>query len=143
MTEKSPLLPHKKIGVGVIRNNQGQILIDRRLDRGSMGGLWEFPGGKIEANETITECIKREVLEELAIEVEVEELLITIDHIYTDFQVTLYVHNCSHKIGEPQPIECQEIRWVTETEIEQFQFPEANQQIIAALKKLSHLNYDS
>lgn len=134
MPEKSSLLPHKKIGVAAIRNCQGEILIDKRRATGVMGGLWEFPGGKIELNETPEECIKREILEELAIEVEVGKRIATIHHTYTEFQVTLFVHECRYLGGKPQPIECDEIRWVTIAEIDQFSFPEANQKIIAALR---------
>ncbi len=130
-------LPHKIIGVAVIWNEQGLILIDRRLPRGAMGGLWEFPGGKIEANETVEECIRREIAEELGIEIEVNDSLITIDHTYSQFRVTLKVHHCRYLSGEPQTLECDEIRWVKVEELEQFTFPEANSQIIAALQGVS------
>lgn len=128
-------LPHKLIGVAVIWNNQGQILIDRRRPEGLLGGLWEFPGGKIEPGETVEECIKREIQEELGITIEVGKHLITIDHVYTHLHVTLNVHHCRHLTGVPQPIECDEIRWVTLDEIDQFPFPKANGQIIAALRQ--------
>ena len=134
MSESSPPLPHKHIGVAVIGNDRGQILIDRRPAKGLMGGLWEFPGGKIEPDESVEDCIRREILEELAVEVEVGEHLITIDHAYTHFRVTLIVHECHLLRGEPQPIECDEVRWVTLEEIDQFPFPKANTQIIAALR---------
>ncbi|MEA5467293.1 A/G-specific adenine glycosylase [Spirulina sp. 06S082] len=135
MKEKAKPLPHKNIGVAVIRNERGHILIDRRLDEGLLGGLWEFPGGKIEENETVEECIKREILEELGIEIEVREHLITLDHAYTHFRITLNVHYCRYLGGEPQAIECQEIRWVTLDEIDQFPFPKANIRIIEALRE--------
>ena len=135
MPETAPRIPHKLIGVGVIWNTQGQVLIDRRRPEGQMGGLWEFPGGKIEMGETVEECIKREIQEELGIEIEVGNHLITIDHTYTHLQVTLTVHHCRHLSGEPQPIECDEIRWVTLDEIDQFSFPKANEQVIAALRQ--------
>ena len=137
MREASSPLPHKRIGVAVIRNDRGQILIDRRPTNGLLGGLWEFPGGKIEPNETVQECIKREILEELAIEIEVGEHLITIDHVYSHFRVTLNVHYCRYLGGEPQPLACDEIRWVTLEEIDQFPFPKANSRIIAALRESS------
>jgi mutator protein MutT len=136
MPEKLSPLPHKRIGVAVIRNKQGQILIDRRLAKGEMAGLWEFPGGKIELNETVEECIKREISEELAIEVEVGDRLVTIDRTYSNFEVTLFVHHCQYLSGEPQPIECQEIRWVTLAEISNYTFPEANTQIITILQNI-------
>ncbi|MDF5722206.1 MAG: 8-oxo-dGTP diphosphatase MutT [Rhizonema sp. PD37] len=128
-------LVHKIIGVAVIWNEKGEILIDRRLPTGVMGGLWEFPGGKIELGETVEECIKREIKEELGIEIEVGAHLITIDHIYTHLHVTLIVHHCRHLSGVPQPLECDEIRHVSLDELEQFTFPEANKKIIVALKE--------
>jgi mutator protein MutT len=102
-----------------------------------MGGLWEFPGGKVEPGETVEECIKREIWEELGIDIEVGKHLITIEHAYTHLRVTLTVHQCHHLAGVPQPIECDEIRWVTLDEINQFTFPKANEQIIAALRTIS------
>ncbi|HHP7230966.1 MAG TPA: 8-oxo-dGTP diphosphatase MutT [Xenococcaceae cyanobacterium] len=127
--------PHKIIGVGVIRNHRAEILIDRRRQSGEMGGLWEFPGGKIEPNETVEECIRREIKEELGIEVAVGDRLVTIDHNYTTFNLTLFVHHCQYLSGEPQTIECDEVRWVTLEEIEQYTFPQANTKIIDMLKR--------
>ncbi|NEO28013.1 MAG: A/G-specific adenine glycosylase [Kamptonema sp. SIO4C4] len=135
MRETKAPLPHKNIGVAVIRNEDNQILIDRRLDEGLLGGLWEFPGGKIEDNETIEDCIKREIQEELGIAIAVEDHLITLNHAYTHFRVTLNVYNCRHLDGEPQTLECQEIRWVSLEEIDQFPFPKANSKIIDALRE--------
>lgn len=133
-------LPHKVIGVAVIWNEQGQILIDKRRKQGLHGGFWEFPGGKIEPGETIEACIKREIMEELGIVIEVGESLMTIEHDYTKFTVTLCVHNCRYVSGEPQTLECDEIRWVTLDELDKFTFPKANEQIIATLRKNSTVN---
>ncbi|MDL5052105.1 A/G-specific adenine glycosylase [Oscillatoria laete-virens NRMC-F 0139] len=134
MRETSTPIPHKFIGVAVIWNEAQQILIDKRHPEGLLGGLWEFPGGKVEAGETLAECIKREIQEELGIEIAVGDHLITIEHAYTHFRVTLNVYHCQHINGIPQPIECEEIRWVTLEEIESYPFPKANIQIIEALK---------
>ncbi|WP_353930301.1 8-oxo-dGTP diphosphatase MutT [Okeanomitos corallinicola TIOX110] len=127
-------IPHKIIGVAVIWNDKKQILIDRRLPKGTMANLWEFPGGKIEPGETIEECIEREILEELGIKITVGKHLITIDHTYPHLRVTLTVHHCHHLDGVPQAIECAEIRWVSLDELDDFDFPEANVEIIAALR---------
>ena len=143
MNESSSSIPHKIIGVAVIWNDQKQILIDRRLPTGTMGGLWEFPGGKIEVGETIQECIKREISEELGIEIVVREHLITIDHTYAHLRVTLIVHHSQHLAGVPQAIECDEIRWVSLDELDNFTFPEANGEIIAALRKYHNQNLQS
>lgn len=141
---KNQAIPDKKVGVAIIRDRKGQILIARRLPGGSMGGLWEFPGGKIEANETVIECIVREIQEELAVTVKVEDHLITIDHTYKDFHVTLIAHLCSivntpggvAAIGnkEPIPIASSQIRWVKLSQMEEYNFPTANAEIITALK---------
>jgi len=136
MSETIFALPHKIIGVAVIWNQQGKILIDRRRPEGLMGGLWEFPGGKLEPGETVQDCIKREIQEELAIGVEIGDHLITIDHTYSQFHVTLNVYHCRHQSGEPQLIECDEIRWVTVDELPSYEFPVANLQIIQALKEI-------
>ena len=135
MSESRAPLPHKIIGVAVIWNrDRTQILIDRRKPEGLLGGLWEFPGGKVEADETIEACIAREIQEELGIEIEVGDRLIVVDHVYTHFRVTLNVHHCAYVSGEPQPIECDEVKWVAVNELEQYPFPKANLQIIEALK---------
>lgn len=133
MPETRASVPHKHIGVGVIWNSAGQILIDKRPQSGLLGGLWEFPGGKVEPDEAISECIAREIQEELGIQVEVRDHLMTLDHAYTHFKVTLFVHHCRHLQGNPQPIECDEVRWVYPAELNQFPFPTANQKIIKVL----------
>jgi A/G-specific adenine glycosylase len=137
ISESRAPLPHKMIGVAVIWNEQGQVLIDRRRPEGLLGGLWEFPGGKVEPGETIEACIRREIREELGIEIEVGDRLVTIDHTYTHLRVTLNTYHCRYLSGEPQPLECDEVRWVEVSELEQFPFPKANLQIIAALYQYS------
>lgn len=135
MTEpRNPLL-HKHIGVAVIWNDQGQILIDRRRQEGLLGGLWEFPGGKVEPGETVEACIQREILEELGIEIAVGDRLVIVEHTYSHFRVTLNVHHCRHLSGDPQPLECDEIRWVTLGELDTYAFPKANVRIIEALRQ--------
>ena len=135
MTETRAPIPRKMIGVAVIWNDAGQILIDRRKPNGLLGGLWEFPGGKVELGETIPACIQREIQEELGIEIEVGDRLIIIDHTYSHFHVTLNVHHCKHLSGEPQAIECDEIRWVELADLDSYPFPKANLQIIEALRQ--------
>lgn len=135
MSETRKPLPHKHIGVAVIWNDRQQILIDRRPAEGLLGGLWEFPGGKLEAGETYKDCIRREIQEELDIEVEVGDRLIVVTHAYSHFKVSLNVYHCRHLSGDPQPIECDEIRWVTLDELDDYPFPTANVKIIDALRR--------
>ncbi|MEB3827621.1 A/G-specific adenine glycosylase [Phormidium sp. CCY1219] len=135
MRSSSRPIPHKNIGVAVIWNDSGQILIDRRRQEGLLGGLWEFPGGKLEAGETVEACIAREIREELGIEIEVGAHLISVEHAYTHFRVTLNVHHCRLLSGDPQPLECDEVRWVRLEEMDRFPFPKANVKIIQALRQ--------
>ena len=128
-------MPHKQIGVAVINNQQGQILIDRRKKTAQMGGLWEFPGGKIEPGETVEECIQREIKEELDIEIAVGDRLITITHNYEAFKVTLHIHDCQYLSGTPQPLECEEILWVEPEQIDRYQFPAANIKIVSLIQQ--------
>jgi 8-oxo-dGTP diphosphatase/A/G-specific adenine glycosylase len=136
MIPETDSLASKQIGVAVIRDDRDLILIDRRLAKGLLGGFWEFPGGKIEGNETVQECIKREILEEIGIDIAVDSHLITIDHTYSHFRVNLQVYNCRYLSGQARAIECEEIRWVTIEELDNYTFPPANQEIIRALKDM-------
>ena len=69
MKDTPRAVPFQVIGVGVVLNEAGEVLIDQRLNEGLLGGLWEFPGGKQEPGEAIVQTIARELQEELAIEV--------------------------------------------------------------------------
>jgi A/G-specific adenine glycosylase len=128
-------LPFQVIGVGVVRNGTGEVLIDQRLNEGLLGGLWEFPGGKQEPGEAIEATIVRELREELAIEAEVGEELIVVDHAYSHKKLRFVVHLCTWLSGEPQPLASQQVRWVRPEQLSEFPFPAANARIIAALLK--------
>ncbi|MFM2079922.1 MAG: A/G-specific adenine glycosylase [Cyanobacteriota bacterium] len=130
-------LPFHVIGVGVVLNGAGEVLIDQRLNEGPLGGLWEFPGGKQEAGEPIETTIARELMEELAIAVEVGEELITLEHAYSHRKLRFRVHLCRWLGGEPQPLASQQVRWVAPDQLDDYPFPTANARIIAAL--LAHL----
>lgn len=123
----------KNIGVAVIRNAAQEILIDKRLPQGELGGLWEFPGGKIEPGEAPEACVVREVREEIGIEVVAAEKLIHIRHDYPQFTVNLQVYWCDYLGGEPQAIVCEEVRWVRPQALKEYEFPEANGAIIEAI----------
>ena len=132
--ETSRVVPFQVIGVGVVLDQAGRVLIDQRLEEGLLGGLWEFPGGKQEPEEPIASTILRELREELAIEVEVGEELISLDHAYSHKRLRFVVHLCRWLSGEPQPLASQQVRWVHPAELEAYPFPAANARIIAALQ---------
>ncbi|MEB3256565.1 MAG: 8-oxo-dGTP diphosphatase MutT [Synechococcaceae cyanobacterium] len=127
-------LPFQVIGVGVVLDRAGRVLIDQRLPEGLLGGLWEFPGGKQEPGEPIAATIERELMEELAITVAVGEELITLEHAYSHKRLRFVVHLCEHLGGEPRPLACQQVRWVAIGELEAYPFPAANARIIEALR---------
>ena len=104
------------VAVGVIKNNLDQILIAKRPDDAHQGGLWEFPGGKVEAGETLTQALARELREELAIEVQSITPLIQIQHDYSDKSVLLDVCLVDGFTGIAQGNEGQPIRWVDAAE---------------------------
>ena len=133
VTETPKPLPHQVIGVGVVLNAAGEVLIDQRLEEGLLGGMWEFPGGKQEAGETIGACIDRELMEELGITVQVGEELITVDHAYSHKKLRFVVHLCTWVSGDPQPLASQQVRWVRPESLKNYPFPAANARIIAAL----------
>ena len=133
VTEAPKPLPFQVIGVGVVLNEAGEVLIDQRLEGGLLGGMWEFPGGKQEEGETIEACIARELQEELAIAVSVGQELITVDHAYSHKKLRFVVHCCDWVSGEPQPLASQQVRWVRPEELGNYAFPAANAKIIAAL----------
>jgi A/G-specific adenine glycosylase len=128
-------LPFQVIGVGVVLNGAGEVLIDQRLPQGLLGGLWEFPGGKQEPGEAIEATIARELREELAIEAAVGEELITLEHAYSHKKLRFVVHLCSWLSGEPRPLASQQVRWVRPERLGEFPFPAANARIIAALQE--------
>ena len=133
MTDASKPLPFQVIGVGVVLNAAGEVLIDQRLEEGLLGGMWEFPGGKQEPGESIEACISRELQEELAIAVSVGQELITVDHAYSHKKLRFVVHCCEWLSGEPQPLASQQVRWVRPEELGNYAFPAANARIIEAL----------
>jgi A/G-specific adenine glycosylase len=110
-------------------------LIAQRPLNGLLGGLWEFPGGKQEPGETLPHTLKREIKEELAIDIEVGEHLTSIKHAYTHFRITLHAFHATHLNGTPQHIGVANHAWVTLGDLENYAFAVTDQKIIAALKE--------
>ena len=113
------------VAAGVI-SQDGLFLITRRLDESHQGGLWEFPGGKKEEGESLEECLKREIKEELDLEIAVGKRLKTIRYAYAFYTVNLHFFRCTIRSGTPQAIGCQDFEWVTPNELPHYPFPPAN-----------------
>lgn len=120
------------VAVGVIENASGQILIARRPDHVHQGGLWEFPGGKVESGETVRQALQRELHEELGIRALDIQPLIKIEHQYPDLNVLLDVWRIDRFSGQAQGCEGQAIQWVEPELLQAYDFPAANRPIICA-----------
>ncbi len=127
-------IPHFDVTAAVIQN-QKKILITQRPEKGLLGGLWEFPGGKKELQESLKHCLKREIKEELNIEIKVGERFIQVRHAYTHFRITLHCFFCRKLKGRITPIGVKDYRWVYLDELDRFPFPRADQKVIEYLKK--------
>ncbi len=124
-------VPHHQIAVAVIVRSDGRLFIQRRPVDGLLGGLWEFPGGKIEAAESPAEACRREAKEELAVNVRIVDELDAIDHAYSHFTVTLLPFACRIASGAPRTR--LESRWVRLEELDDYAFPRANRRLIELL----------
>ena len=122
------------VAAAVIRGADGRILIARRGESQHQGGLWEFPGGKVEDGEAVESALARELREELGIEVTAARPLIKIKHDYPDKQILLDVWDVSAFTGEPHGAEGQPLAWVSQRDLSQYEFPEANRPIVAAAR---------
>ena len=125
---------------GLIRDDRGRLLIAQRPLDGLLGGLWEFPGGKVEHGEGLVDCLKRELREELAIEVEVGGLFTVVDHAFTHFKITLHAFDCRYlgalpPYSEPQAIGVINWAWVSEAELADYSFGKADRMVIAELAR--------
>jgi A/G-specific adenine glycosylase len=125
---------HRDVTAGIIWDRDGRFVITRRPLDGLLGGMWEFPGGKRRPGETLPHCLRREIAEELEIEIEVRELLCQVDHAFSHFHMTLYAFDCRWLSGKPQCVGCTDLRWVTLDDLDAFAFPVADQKIIAFLR---------
>jgi mutator protein MutT len=117
----------------IIRRDE-QILITRRFDHVHLPGLWEFPGGKVEINESLAAALEREIFEELGVRIQVEDEYFTTDYDYSTKTVRLHFFNCSILEGTPQAIEVADLRWVHPAELGDFKFPPADAQLIEMLR---------
>ena len=135
VSAKKPPVPHHDVAVGLVFNDRGEVLIQRRKEDGLLGGLWEFPGGKREGGETMEAACARELREELGIEVDVEAPFGRVDHAYSHFKVTLHAFRCRLLRGTPIPQEGQPLRWVAPDALDGYAFPRANRRLIERLAR--------
>lgn len=138
-TSKKAKRPHQAISVGIILNDQEQVLIAQRPEDAMLGGLWEFPGGKKEQDESSLEALHREIKEELGIDISVIEEFMSLNHAYSHFTITLSAYLCvlrpTRKTQIPTAKASDQIKWVSIQDLKKYPFPKANKTLTLALMK--------
>lgn len=112
----------------------GRLLITQRHACAHLGGLWEFPGGKREPGESSEVCLARELREELGVVVSVGQVLEELTHAYPEKTVQLKFFLCRLESGEPQPLGCAAIKWISPSELSAHDFPAADARLLEKLK---------
>ncbi len=118
--------------VAAIIQHDDRFLVTRRLAGVHLAGLWEFPGGKIDPDETHEAALAREIREELDTDIQLGELVLATTHTYPEKSVTLYFYRCTLG-GNPRPQLGQEMRWVDRDELASLEFPAADAELIRIL----------
>jgi A/G-specific adenine glycosylase len=125
-------VPHYVVTAAVLRRD-GKVLLARRPSKGLLGGMWEFPGGKVEAGESLEACLVREIGEELAAGIRVGDPFGVYRHAYTHFRITLHAFLCELKDGEPRPVEAAELAWVAPADLGNYPMGKVDRQIARRL----------
>ncbi len=138
--EQRPVIPEKKpiphyIVIAAILQRDQRFLLAQRPAKGLLGGLWEFPGGKQEENETLPAALQREIMEELGCQISVGADFGEYQHAYTHFRVTLHAFFCSIVKGEPQAIEASQLAWVTLQQLSEYPMGKIDRRIAEQLRK--------
>jgi 8-oxo-dGTP diphosphatase len=120
--------------VAAVIERDGSILITRRRAGAHLEGLWEFPGGKAETGESPERALRREIGEELGIDISVGEPIDTVEWNYPDKWVRIVFFRCAAR-GEPRPLEGQEMRWVRPSDLASYEFPPADTELIGRLSR--------
>ena len=128
-----PPRPHFDITAGIIWRGKHFLIAQRQHDK-LLGGLWEFPGGKQEKEETLEQCLRREIREELGIHIRVEEPFMSLKHGYSHFRFTLHAFHCTYLKGRPRPLGCAAFKWIQIPELQRYALPRADQKLAAALR---------
>ena len=133
LQERVATHPPIDVVAGVIRH-EGRFLITQRLPDDTLGGYWEFPGGKVERGEGLREALRRELREELGVETEVGEQIHHFVHAYPDRDVRLYFYEARIVSGEPRKLEVADLTWVTADQFQDYDFPEADLPLLNQLR---------
>jgi A/G-specific adenine glycosylase len=133
VTRKRAPIPHNHVTAGVITDTVGRILIVQRPHNGLLGGLWKFPGGLQESDETLAKSLRRHVREEVGIQIRVGKSITSVNHAYTHFRITLHAFQCTQQAGKPKPLGCTDWRWTRLRQLKNLAFSKADRKIIEVL----------
>lgn len=125
-----------EIAVGIIRSQAGKIFITQRGEQSHLAGFWEFPGGKVEPDESPYQTLVREIAEEIDIIIHNAKFLKVVEHQYSDRAIKIHAYLVEEWDGEPFAKEGQPSKWIDEEELNADDFPDANRPIIEMLKNL-------
>lgn len=126
-------IPHYDVAVALLRDDEGRLLIQRRPQEAMLGGLWEFPGGKREAGESVIAACRRELKEELGVSIAVGERIHRLSHAYSHFRITMHAFAARIVDGVPQSSSGLATRWVAPSDLDAYAFPRANRRLIDRL----------
>jgi 8-oxo-dGTP diphosphatase len=121
--------PQALIVTAAVIFEKGKVLVTQRREASFHGLLWEFPGGKVRANEEPREALQRELREELGVEARVGKLFEVVYHVYPEFPILLLVYECTIERGILNPMECRDLRWVKMQEVLRLSMPAADEPI--------------
>jgi len=137
--KKAPKTPCYTVVVGLVIDQRGRILIDKRKAEGFLGGLWELPGGKKQKSETFKAALEREIREETGLTVKAGKKLCTVKHAYSHFSVVLHTYHCTPVSGKAKALTCDAVRWISPADIRKYAFPAGTMKIFAKIKPLGRL----
>ena len=131
-------IPHHTVTAAILQNN-GKVFIAQRPDKGLLGGMWEFPGGKTKPEESLQACLKREICEELNVDIQIGNLFGTYEHAFTHFRITLHAFECQ-LVGsqQPQATEHTALRWVSLSDLANYPMGKIDRQIAEKLQTLKN-----
>jgi mutator protein MutT len=135
----TPTLQTIEVSAALIFHD-GKLLITRRHADAHLGGLWEFPGGKREPDETFEQCLVREIREELGVEISVGKLFKSVTHAYPEKTVRLKFFVCRLERGEPRRLGCAAFKWISTAELNHYQFPAADTKLLEKLPDALEFN---
>ena len=133
---KSKPIPHYNVAVGIISNGS-RLLITKRKEDGLLGGLWEFPGGKMKTNESPKQAIKREIKEELSIRIKTKDIIAQVEHKYSHFSVSINAIHCMYDGGDVELNGPTEYKWINPTNLSEYAFPKASIKLFKSIEAIT------